>query len=683
MTLTETEALGIDDLLALPRLGDLALAQDGRRLVASISRLSEDGKKYVGALWELPMDAQGVPRRLTYSAEGEGHPSFLPDGSLVFVSSRPIAGSKEEPEETPASLWILPAGAGEARRLRGESAAANILSTGIVSEIRAARTGSRIAYMALAYTDAAQDDRNDAREKARRDAGISAVLVEDYPIRFWDHTLGPQYNRLVVADVGDAGLDQVHVVDPGSGDSLALNEMSFDLSPDGMTLVHSWRMRTDWGSQRAELRVVDLRTGTSRTLLTDEYADLQEPSVSPDSRTVAYVRYGRDTPTAPGAVSLRLVDIDGGGERELELAGDLFPEDVTWSADASALHFTADCMGHHPAFRFDLKDGVMTRLTGEGHYSHFAVDPAMDRAFAIRSTIHTPPQVVRIDSRAAKQAFDVLDPGYPQPSTRSSMAEGWTTAPDGARLHYWLVLPREASETSPAPLAVFVHGGPVSSWNSWTYRWNSPVFASAGYAVLLPDPALSTGYGLDFVARGWREWGTPTYADLEVVIDEVCARPDIDPNRTALLGGSFGGYMANWVAGHTDRFRAIVSHAGLWELQQFTGTTDEGSWMDREFGDPIKDADIYHRNSPATYVDRIRTPMLVIHGERDFRVPIGEALRLWADLHRVGQEAKFLYFPDENHWILKPGNSRVWYQTVLAFLDHHVLGRAWERPANL
>jgi dipeptidyl aminopeptidase/acylaminoacyl peptidase len=166
-------------------------------------------------------------------------------------------------------------------------------------------------------------------------------------------------------------------------------------------------------------------------------------------------------------------------------------------------------------------------------------------------------------------------------------------------------------------------------------------------------------------------------------VEGAVARADIDGSRTALMGGSFGGYMANWIAGHTDRFRCIVTHASLWALDQFHGTTDAGPWWEREFGDPYTDPTRYIENSPHRFIDNITTPMLVIHGELDHRVPIGEALRLWTDLRRHDVEAKFLYFPDENHWILKPQNARIWYETVFAWLDHHVLGDEWRRPELL
>jgi dipeptidyl aminopeptidase/acylaminoacyl peptidase len=258
-----------------------------------------------------------------------------------------------------------------------------------------------------------------------------------------------------------------------------------------------------------------------------------------------------------------------------------------------------------------------------------------------------------------------------------------TTAEDGQPLRAWLVLPEGASPDNRAPLLLWVHGGPMASWNSWSWRWNPWLMAARGYAVLLPDPALSTGYGREFVARGYHQWGQRAFDDVMAVTDAVAGRDDIDESRSAMMGGSYGGYMANWIAGHTGRFKAIVSHAGLWALDQMMSTTDDPHWWHPQFGDPLTEPRMYEQNSPHLHVDKITTPMLVIHGERDHRVPVGEALRLWVDLMRHDVEAKFLYFPDENHWVLTPGNAAIWYETVCAFLAQHVLGEPWRRPALL
>src|ERR1700722_10274584 len=289
-----------------------------------------------------------------------------------------------------------------------------------------------------------------------------------------------------------------------------------------------------------------------------------------------------------------------------------------------------------------------------------------------------PAAPARID--AATGAVTALKaPGGPPPLP-GRVTEVSATAPDGVAVRGWLVLPEQTAE--PAPLLLWVHGGPFSSWNGWSWRWNPWLMAAHGYAVLLPDPALSTGYGQDFIRRGHGRWGEATLDDLTAITDAVLARDDIDQTRTAMMGGSFGGYMANWIAGHTDRFDAIVSHASLWKLD-LMAVSDEMRFLTREFGDVMDSSSRWATNDPARHAAKIRTPMLVIHGDKDYRVPMANALWLWYDLISNEVDAKFLYYPDENHWILGPGNAAIWYETVLAFLGQHVLGQPWHRPSGI
>jgi dipeptidyl aminopeptidase/acylaminoacyl peptidase len=335
-------------------------------------------------------------------------------------------------------------------------------------------------------------------------------------------------------------------------------------------------------------------------------------------------------------------------------------------------------------FRVDVQTAEITQVTGDdGAYTDLNPAPDGRYLYALRSAVDSPPAPVRIDLAAdVAGPVPLAAPGGPL-TLPGRVEEVEAAADDGQLIRSWLVLPETASPARPAPLLLWVHGGPMSSWNGWSWRWNPWLMAARGYAVLLPDPALSTGYGQQFIARGYHSWGDRPLADITAATDPVLARPDIDADRVAMMGGSYGGYMANWIAGHTDRFKAIVSHAGLWALEQMFGTTDHPMFWRPQFGDPLTQPEMYDANSPDRHIEQIRTPMLVIHGNKDYRVPVSEGLRLWWDLSRYGLDAKFLYFPDENHWILSPGNARIWYETVLAFLAQHVLGQDWQRPALL
>jgi dipeptidyl aminopeptidase/acylaminoacyl peptidase len=331
-------------------------------------------------------------------------------------------------------------------------------------------------------------------------------------------------------------------------------------------------------------------------------------------------------------------------------------------------------------FRIRIDDGSVERLTTDD-FAYTDVTTGPDGVvYALRSSYAAPPHPVRIDRDGTVTAL----PCVGSPTLPGSLTEVAAAAGDGTEVRSWLVLPEG---DTPAPLLLWVHGGPLASWNSWHWRWNPWVLAARGYAVLLPDPALSTGYGHDFIQRGWGNWGGAPYDDLMAATDAACEHPRVDATRTGVMGGSFGGYMANWIAGHTDRFDAIVTHASLWALDQFNSTTDAAYYWVREMT-----RDMATANSPHNFVRQIRTPMLVIHGDKDYRVPIGEALRLWYELLtesalRVADGGtnphRFLYFPSENHWVLSPQNAKVWYQVVDTFLAEHVLGEDRKLPETL
>ncbi len=554
--------------------------------------------------------------------------------------------------------------------------------------IAVARDASVVAFGARIFPGAADFTADANRATARREAGVTALLFEDdYPVRNWDHWLAPRRRRLFAAALDadpEAPLPAPHDVQP-EVETLTFEETGFGLAPDGTILVAARQDASTLPDILADLVAYDLDGGGAR-VLTPGDAWYDAPAVSPDGRTVAAIRTTLGSPDQASRVSLVLVDLASGEQRTLAAGLDRWPEGPTWAPDGSAVFFTADDEGHHPAFRADLGDGRVTRLSAAGALADLCPTPDGTALFALRSTVGSPPRIVRLDARMADQVPAELPNGIDERGVvASSVVERLSArSADGTPIGSWLVLPAGASTERPAPLVVWVHGGPLGSHSGWHWRWNPHLLAARGYAVLMPDPALSTGYGQRMVDRGWNDWGGTPYEDVTAAVDAALAeRADLDPSRTALMGGSYGGYMANWVAGHTDRYRAIVTHASLWELRGFHGTTDTGAFLEHEMGDPYRDPERYAGQSPFEHLAKIRTPMLVIHGEQDFRVPVSEALRLWTDLRRHGVPAKFLYFPDENHWILKPQNARLWYATVLAYLDEHVLGKPFERPALL
>ena len=301
--------------------------------------------------------------------------------------------------------------------------------------------------------------------------------------------------------------------------------------------------------------------------------------------------------------------------------------------------------------------------------------------FALLSAMDSAPSPVRIELDGTVTAL--VSPA-PTPPLPGQLVELTATAADGAQVHGWLCRPLS---DEPAPVMLWIHGGPFGSWNSWSWRWNPWVAVAHGWAVVLPDPALSTGYGAQWFDRAWPYVAAEVYADCEAVLDHALTRPDLDETRVACLGASFGGYMTNWVAGHVDRFGAIVSHSGSYALDQQHKTTDAAEYKTGLFGEPSEHPEWYEANSPH-HGTLGHTPVLVTHGNRDYRVPLSESLRLWWDLvsgwdgEPETMPHRFLQLTGENHWVLSPANAEIWYDAVLGFCAQHVLGRDWT-PSEL
>ena len=686
------------EYVAIPRVTALRLAPDGSWLAAVVQTVGGEPPKYLSSIWRIDTAGDSKPARLTRSAEGEASPEFLPDGSLLFASKRPDpeAGKKDaEASKDKPAVWLLPAAGGEASRIA-------VPGGGVVG-LATAADKQAFVYAAAVFPGAEDTEQDAARRKARTDAGVSAILHEPGGrLRYWDHDLGPESVRLLVPADSQPGDERGDSSDGSAGreprdltpnPGRALDEQEFDLAADGSAVVTGWRVTEKGGQFRNEVVVIDARTGQRQTLLGGPGLDFASPRISPDGGLVVAIRSEHDSYDQPGDSTLVVAELAGPageaavgsvGIRDLLAGFDRRPHEAAWAPDGRWVYFTADDNGRCPVFRVGIDGGQPTRVTvDDAAYDNLCPAPDGSSLYALRSAINSAPTPVRIRLGAQPAPPEALPSPGSEVSLPGTVTEVATTVEDGTQVRGWLVLPQGASADKPCPLLLWVHGGPISSWNSWSWRWNPWLMAARGYAVLLPDPALSTGYGHRMIVRGWDDWGGNPYTDVMAITDVVVERPDIDASRTAMMGGSYGGYMANWIAGHTDRFKAIVSHAGLWALDQMFGTTDGPPYWRRQFGDPRSQPERYLASSPHLHADKIVTPMLLIHGDKDYRVPVGEALRLWWDLVFRSVQARFLYFPDENHWVLKPGDAQVWYSTVLAFLAEHVLGEEWHQPELL
>ncbi|MCQ6272435.1 prolyl oligopeptidase family serine peptidase [Pseudarthrobacter sp. R1] len=686
----------LDHYLSIPRVSGLAMSPDGRRLVTTVATLNGKGTEFGTALWELDPAGQKQARRITRSAKGEAGAAFAANGDVYFTSARP---DPDSPEGDPVhALWLLPADGGEARVVLNRA--------GGVGAVRTAAAADATFVIAEVLAGSADEDDDAERRKSRKDNKVSAILHSEYPVRYWDADLGPGQPRIFAVEPGkekdpgkpatvDASVPlTLRNLTPDAGPRL--REAEIAVSPDGRTIYASYTKPLAKADSRSVLVAIDVASGNTRVILDSDGMSYFPGPVSPDGNTLVVVSESDTTPHQAPQVKLHLLDV---AEASTSGTGHLTPlahdwdrwaKPAAWLPDGSALLVTADDDGASPVFRISVPASAaevsVTRVTQDAAaYTDVVVAPEGRSAYALRSSYEFPPEAVRIDLQTGETSR--LPAPAERPSRPGRLERIAATAADGSRVPAYLALPEGASAGSPVPMLLWIHGGPLGSWNAWTWRWNPWLLTAKGYAVLLPDPALSTGYGQNYIQRGWGEWGKGPFTDLMAVTDAAVGRPDIDADRTAAMGGSFGGYMANWVAGQTDRFKAIVTHASLWALDQFGPTTDASQYWLKEMTEEMA-----LENSPHLHVEKISTPMLVIHGDKDYRVPIGEGLRLWYELLSKSQLAadqdgrtphRFLYFPDENHWVLQPQHAKVWYGVVEHFLARNVLDQDVPLPADL
>lgn len=676
--------VALTSLLDAARLGALHTTPGGR-IVASVSRPDAKGTAYRSELVEITADGT-VP--LSRGSASIGSVALAEDGTTLFTAKR---SGEDGSEAEDARLWALPP-RGEARELLsrpGGFSGLHLAGTTLVAEIPV-------------HSQAGDEAEHARLSEQREDAKVTAVLHDGFPTRYWDEDLGPERPVLAVAELP---ADLAHAAptpdpngtgstDDGDEDPERLLHLRHLEMPPGRL----WGWTADRQGHRAlvsmvdsrgellgmsNLYLLDLRGQEPPRLLAEATAEVEmEPGAfSPDGSRALLTRYQVWTERASALSSTQVLDLASGATTPLwpELEESL---EAVW-LDEDTVVAAADDHGRGSLWIGGITDPAPRRLAGgpEQELSYGSVGVAGGQVVASASGVAVAPHPLRIDP-ATSAVTTLANPATVLPQS-GSLTEVQASGEDGTAVRAWLRLPEGEG---PHPLVVFAHGGPWGTWNAWTFRWNPDPFVAAGYAVLLPDPAISTGYGHAMIDRGQQELGGAPFTDIMALVDETVARPEIDAERTAFAGGSYGGYIANWVAGHTgDRFRCIVTHASLWDTVSMGPTTDNSGWEP-----PMRAQNA--RYNPRDAVADIVAPMLVIHGGIDYRVPIAQGHQLWYDLLTFSATPRdaqgrtrhrYLYFPDEGHWVQGRGNAQVWYETFLAFLDEHVRGEVTARPATL
>lgn len=658
-------ALTPHDLNAMARVSDPQVSPDGRYAVYVQRETDFDTNRGRNDLWLVDLrNGATKPRRLTQHSSSDTHPRWAVDGSSIyFLSSRTGA----------TQVWRLPLNGGEAVQITDYPV--DVGTFGFSGD------GQRMALSMEVFPDCEDlrctRDRLDARAKSK----VSARTFTQLFVRHWDTWNNGTRSNLFVAPVnpdGRAGapvnvsraLDADVPSKPFGGDE------EYAFTPDGARIVFSARVagKTEPWSTNFDLYEVSSFGGAAPKNLTADNPAWDTQPVFLKNGDLAWLAMEH-----PGfeADRFRIKLRHGSSVREVAPKWDSSVAHLSATRDGRALLATASDLGQTPLFEVDPASGRVTRISGPGAVGDFSA--ATRGTVAVWHDIGTPPDLYLLtghgEARRLTQVNEALLSARSMGGFEQFSFKGW----NDETVYGYVVNPPGFSRDAKYPVAFVVHGGPqVSFGNHWNWRWNVQAFAARGYGVVFIDFHGSPGYGQAFTDSISQHWGDRPFEDLQKGLAAALTRyPWLDGSRACSLGASYGGYMQNWIAGNwPDGFKCIVNHDGIFDTRSMYYTTEELWFTEWENGGPyFKTPEIHERFNPANHVAKWQTPMLVIHGEKDFRVPYAQGIATFTALQRLGIESKLVEFPDENHWVLKPANSVYWYTSVLDWLDAHTKPR--------
>ncbi len=653
------QPFGVNDLLGLKRIADPEVSPDGKWVAYTVREPDIDANKFKSHIWIVSTDG-GEPRQLTSHEKGESRAKWSPDGkSIAFLSAR--SGSQQ--------VWLLPMeGGGEARQLTS-------LSTEADNHIWSP-TGDAIAFTSDVWPDLPDDAAQKKRAEERESSGVKAQVIDSLLYRHWTEWRHGKRSHIFITSIAtNAPRD----LTPGDLESPPFSMSSghlFDISPDGKTLAFTRgpaRATEAWSTDTA-ICIVPTSGGTITDLTVANKGADTAPYFSPDGKYIAFKSQERDGYEADRT---RLGLIDVAGRSVKYLAGNLdFPvEEIAWAPDSKTLHFTIERRGSFALFTTDASgSGEPRERFAASHFGSLSLPKNGEFVVYSTDTLTRAPEMAKRGFSGEPKSLTHLNDAVFTNRAVASVEVIHYKGALGADIQAWVLKPPGFDAAKKYPCLLLIHGGPQSAWlNAFSYRWNLMTYAAQGYVVVAPNPHGSSGFGQAFTEQISGDWGGAVYEDVMKAADWAAAQPYIDASRMGAAGASFGGYMVNWILGHTDRFKCLVSHAGVYNLDSEYGVTEELWFPEWEFkGPPWKNREMYDKFSPHRYAANFKTPTLVTHGELDYRVPIDQGLQLFTALQRQGVPSRLLYYPDEGHWVLKLKNSRLYYETVLKWLDGYL-----------
>jgi dipeptidyl aminopeptidase/acylaminoacyl peptidase len=662
-------AITFDDMIKLHRVASPQISPDGKWVTYAVATPDMDANRNASNIWVVSTDG-GAPIQLTQSGH-DMSPVWSPNGKmLAFISSR--SGESQ--------VYVLPTDGGEAHAWTDLSTGADL--------VKWSPDGKTIAFTSSVYPDCKDDACNKSREEAKAKNKVKAHVAESLLYRHWNHwTEGKRSHLFVVPAPSSAAQTEASGAprDLTAGANYDVppdvrgDEADLNFSPDGSEICFTAvTEKIEAISTNADLFVVPVAGGAEAKRITTNPGFDGNPVYSPDGK---YIAYHAQVTNGYEADRWRVWLYDrqaGKNENLTESSFDRSAANLNWSADSKTLYFLAENETLQPVYSMEPRAGaVPKKIVADGFNMGLSISKDGKTLAFGRTGLALPGEIFAAQpGEAAKQLThhnDSILAGIELPTPESF----WFDAADGTRVQAMLLRPPNFDAAKKYPLLVILHGGPQTQFsNAWSYRWNPQVFSAAGYVSLMINRRGSTGYSQKFTDEITNDWGGKAYTDVMKGVDVTLAKYKfIDGTKMAAAGGSYGGYMANWIATHTGRFKAIISHAGIWDKAAMYGT--EELWFEEHdmLGTPWTAPENYKKWAPMTYaaeLGKYKTPTLVICGELDFRVPYTQSVEFFSALQRQGVPSKLVIFPDEGHWVLKPQNSQFWYKTFLDWLVTYV-----------
>jgi dipeptidyl aminopeptidase/acylaminoacyl peptidase len=648
----------IEDLLKVRRVGDPQVSPDGRHVAFTIGDVNFDANRVVNQIYIVSIDGSGL-KQLTSGDRSSSAPRWSPDGKKIAFT-------------TGSEVWVMDSDGDDKEQVTK-------ISSGAAAPVWSP-DGKWIAFTSDVYPDCDNDDCNKKRDEQAESSKVKAHIVTRLLYKHWDEWRDIKRTHVFVVSSKGGTARDLTTGDFDSPPYAAASGVDYAFSPDSTEIAYLRNPdKVEATSTNSDIYVAPLNGGPAKNITVRNRGYDAGPVYTRDGKFILY----RSQATAGfEADRWRVMAYNRatGTSVELTKGFDLQVDELVVSPDGNSIYFTAGDRGKSPIFKMPFSGGVPQKVVANVFAGGLKITPD-GRSFVFSSSSMASPAEI-YKANVDGSGLTALSSANAQLMARAGLKPAeeieWTGAL-GKKIHGYIVKPTNFDPSRKYPLLVLIHGGPQSAWNdNWGYRWNPQVFANAGYVVFAPNPRGSTGYGQQFVNEISGDWGGKPFVDLSNGVADVLRRNSfIDRNRIGAAGASYGGYMINWILGHNNdprfRYKVLVSHDGVYNLESMYGTTEELWFPEWEFkGTPWSNPALYTRWSPHKFVQNFNTPILIIHSDLDYRVPIGEGMQLFTAVQRKGIDSKFLTFPDEGHWVLKPQNSQLWFHTVLDWVDKYL-----------